>query len=144
MRKRLLFFALLFAGGVLAAEPIAVIAYPGIPKTDANSLQRLYTGRSVSIRQHLSVPVNLPAWHPSASSFWKRCSAGRAAIHRLLVAGATSAKVRHRGAGDSTSAWLHPQHSLPSAICRCGRAIRGQHYFPALVARTAGFLFSEW
>jgi hypothetical protein len=69
MRKRLLLFALLSAGRVLAGEPIAVIAYPGIPKTDAVSLQRLYTGRSVSIAQLSAVPLNLPAGHPARQQF---------------------------------------------------------------------------
>lgn len=71
MRMRLLlhFLSLLATGGALAGEPIVVIAYPGIPKTDAVSLQRLYTGRSVSIAQLSAVPVNLPAGHPARQQF---------------------------------------------------------------------------
>lgn len=71
MRKRLLLllFSHLAAGGTLAGEPVAVIAYAGMPKTDATALQRLYTGRSVSIGQLSAMPVNLPAGHPARQSF---------------------------------------------------------------------------
>lgn len=71
MRKRLLLllFAQLVARGAIAGEPVAVIAYAGMPKTDAAALQRLYTGRSVSIGQQSAVPVNLPVGHPVRQSF---------------------------------------------------------------------------
>jgi len=36
----------LAAGGTLAGEPVAVIAYAGMPKTDVAALQHLYSGRS--------------------------------------------------------------------------------------------------
>lgn len=71
MKKRLLvlLFAQLASGGTFAGEPVAVIAHAGMPKTDAAALQRLYTGRSVSISQLSAIPVNLQAGHPVRQSF---------------------------------------------------------------------------
>lgn len=71
MRKRLLLLLLGLAvhGGGFAGEPLAVIAYPGMPKVDIAALQRLYTGRAVSIAQLSAIPVNLPAGHPARQQF---------------------------------------------------------------------------
>jgi hypothetical protein len=40
-----------------------------LPKTDLPSLQRLYTGRVVSIGQQAATPVNLPAGNPVRQRF---------------------------------------------------------------------------
>ncbi|HLO63005.1 MAG TPA: hypothetical protein VK165_08570 [Azonexus sp.] len=48
------------AGGVMAEE-VLVIGHPALPKTDRATLQRIYTGRAVSLGQHAVAPANLPA-----------------------------------------------------------------------------------
>lgn len=50
-------------------EAIVVIAFPGLPKADISTLQRLYTGRIVSINQQSAIPVNLPSGHPVRQQF---------------------------------------------------------------------------
>lgn len=67
----LLALAWLIAGSVPAQE-LVVFAYPGMPKTDAATLQRLYTGRIVSIRQQSAQPVALVAGHPVRRDFLAR------------------------------------------------------------------------
>lgn len=52
-----------------ADDPIVVIAYESIPKADLPTLQRLYTGRVVSISRQSAVPVNLPAGHRVRQQF---------------------------------------------------------------------------
>jgi hypothetical protein len=63
MRKRALAQLLFFlAYSVIAADDdtFVVIGHSSLPKTDMATLQRLYTGRVVSIGQQSAVPVNLP------------------------------------------------------------------------------------
>lgn len=67
----LLVIAWLLAGGVLAQD-VVVFAHPGMPKTDAPTLQRLYTGRIVSINQQAARPVGLVAGHPVRREFLAR------------------------------------------------------------------------
>jgi hypothetical protein len=50
-------------------EAIAVIAFSGLPKADISTLQRLYTGRIVSINQQSAIPINLPPGHPVRQKF---------------------------------------------------------------------------
>lgn len=64
----LLVLAWLAAGSVLAQD-VVVFAHPGMPKTDAATLQRLYTGRVVSISQQAARPVGLVAGHPVRREF---------------------------------------------------------------------------
>lgn len=52
-----------------ADDPIVLIGHPGLPKADQSSVQRLYTGRIVSVGQQSAVPVNLPAGHPVRQQF---------------------------------------------------------------------------
>lgn len=52
-----------------AGDDIVVIAYPTLPKTDRLTLQRLYTGRIVSISQQLVLPINLPAGTAARDEF---------------------------------------------------------------------------
>lgn len=52
-----------------AADDVVVIAHASLPKTDRVTLQRLYTGRIVSIGQQSVVPVNLPAGTPVRDEF---------------------------------------------------------------------------
>lgn len=68
---RWLLLALLVMSGALwaAGEEIVIIAHPGLPKTDRVTLQRLYTGRIVSIGQQAVTPVNLPAGNPLRDKF---------------------------------------------------------------------------
>jgi ABC-type phosphate transport system substrate-binding protein len=52
-----------------AGDEVVVIAHPSLPKTDRVTLQRLYTGRIVSINQQSVVPINLPAGTPARDEF---------------------------------------------------------------------------
>lgn len=52
-----------------AGEDIVVIAHASLPKTDRVTLQRLYTGRIVSIGQQSVVPINFPAGTPARDEF---------------------------------------------------------------------------
>lgn len=45
----------------LAGEELVVIGHSALPKTDRITLQRLYTGRIVSIGTQAVTPINLPA-----------------------------------------------------------------------------------
>jgi hypothetical protein len=58
----------LVASGALA-QGVVVFAHAGLPKSDAATLQRLYTGRVVSIGQRAAQPLNLPAGHPVRREF---------------------------------------------------------------------------
>lgn len=62
---------LLVVSGLLGAagDDVVVIAHPSLPKTDRVTLQRLYTGRIVSINQQSVVPINLPAGTPARDEF---------------------------------------------------------------------------
>jgi ABC-type phosphate transport system substrate-binding protein len=48
---------------------IAVIAHPAVPKADQQTLQRLYTGRVVSINQQAALPLNLAPGDPIRKQF---------------------------------------------------------------------------
>jgi hypothetical protein len=71
MRKGTLALLILLLVDSLGAadDPVVLIAYPGLPKADQPSIQRLYTGRIVSVGQQSAVPVNLPAGHPVRQQF---------------------------------------------------------------------------
>lgn len=64
----LMFLICLLTGAVLAQE-VVVFAHPGMPKADAVTLRRLYTGRIVSISQQAAWPVNLSPGHPVRKIF---------------------------------------------------------------------------
>jgi hypothetical protein len=53
----------------LAEEALAFIAHDVLPRTELSTLQRLYTGRAVSIGEHPATPVNYPAGHPLRERF---------------------------------------------------------------------------
>lgn len=63
--------SLLFVSGLAGAvgDDIVVIAHASLPKTDRVTLQRLYTGRIVSISQQSVVPINLPAGSSARDAF---------------------------------------------------------------------------
>jgi hypothetical protein len=73
VRILFLFLLCLFWGmgqPVMAGDwGVAVIAYPGMPKTDQQTLQRLYTGRVVSINQQAALPLNLAPGNPIRKQF---------------------------------------------------------------------------
>lgn len=50
-------------------DEVIVIGHAGVPKTDRSTVQRLYTGRAVSIGQLAIEPVNLPSGHPVRDDF---------------------------------------------------------------------------
>jgi hypothetical protein len=53
----------------LAQEALVFIGYGGLPRTEQSILQRLYTGRAVSIGEQAVTPVNYPAGHPLRERF---------------------------------------------------------------------------
>lgn len=68
--RNLLATALLLWGGCLVwAEEVLVIAHPAVPKTDRLTLQRIYTGRVMSIGDLAVLPVNLPTGNPLREDF---------------------------------------------------------------------------
>ncbi|MDP2880194.1 MAG: hypothetical protein Q8N89_01265 [Azonexus sp.] len=70
MRRTLLFLLIACLPALaLAEEALAFIAYGGLPKTEQSVLQRLYTGRVVSIGEQAATPINYPAGHPLRESF---------------------------------------------------------------------------
>lgn len=68
---RCVFLLWLTVSGALAQE-VVVFAHEGMPKSDAASLQRLYTGRSVSLSQRAARPLNLVAGHPARREFLEK------------------------------------------------------------------------
>lgn len=60
---------LLIAGAASANEDVVVIASGALPKVDLPTLQRLYTGRIVSVGQQAATPLNLPAGDPLRKRF---------------------------------------------------------------------------
>ena len=60
---------LLIAGAANANEEVVVIASGALPKVDLPTLQRLYTGRIVSVGQQAATPLNLPAGDPLRKRF---------------------------------------------------------------------------
>lgn len=68
VRLSLLILALMSGVG-FAADDIVVIAHPGVAKTDRVTLQRLFSGRIVSISQQSVTPINLPVGHPARDEF---------------------------------------------------------------------------
>lgn len=62
---RLLAGLLLCLGsGAALAQDFVVVAHPGVPRLDAATLQRLYTGRAIEVAGVPVTPVNLIATHP--------------------------------------------------------------------------------
>jgi len=53
----------------MAEEALVFIGYGGLPKTEQSILQRLYTGRVVSIGEQVATPVNYPVGHPLRERF---------------------------------------------------------------------------
>ena len=60
---------LLIAGAASANDEVVVIASGALPKVDLPTLQRLYTGRIVSVGQQAATPLNLPAGNPLRKRF---------------------------------------------------------------------------
>lgn len=71
MLKRVLLFLLVASLPIagLAEETLVFIGNGGLPRTDQSSLQRLYTGRVVSLGEQQAIPVNFPAGHPLRERF---------------------------------------------------------------------------
>lgn len=71
MRRSLLFLLLVllvpFSGQ--AQEALVIIAHGSLPKTDLATVQRLYTGRILSIADQPAVPINLPPGNPLRQQF---------------------------------------------------------------------------
>ena len=71
--KRLLLICLasliLGSGACLAGEDVLVIGHPALPKTDRVTVQRIYTGRVVSLGEQAVVPINLPPGSPVREEF---------------------------------------------------------------------------
>ena len=54
---------------VLAEDALVFIAHGGLPKTEQLALQRLYTGRVVSIGEQVATPINYPVGNPLRERF---------------------------------------------------------------------------
>lgn len=70
--KRCMVFLLLLLGGALtfaADDRLVVIGHSALSKTDISTLQRLYTGRVVSINEQAAIPVHLPPGDPLRRQF---------------------------------------------------------------------------
>jgi len=70
--KRCMVFLLLLLGGAAtfaADDRLVVIGHGAMPKTDVSTLQRLYTGRVVSINEQAAIPVHLPPGDPLRRQF---------------------------------------------------------------------------
>jgi hypothetical protein len=69
MKRGCLLLLLLAWLATATAQEIVVFAHRGMPKSDALTLKRLYTGRIVSISQQAARPVNLAPGHPVRKAF---------------------------------------------------------------------------
>lgn len=58
---------------VVAGEEVLVIGHSALPKTDKLTVQRLYTGRAVSIGQQQVLPINLPTGNSVREDFLLTC-----------------------------------------------------------------------
>ncbi|NTV69292.1 MAG: hypothetical protein HGA71_04000 [Azonexaceae bacterium] len=69
--RRIFFLILILCQpvAVLAEDALVFIGYAGLPRTDLPTLQRLYTGRVVSVGEQTATPVNYPAGHPLRERF---------------------------------------------------------------------------
>lgn len=68
LRPLLALLALLLAG-LAHAEDFVVIGHPGLPKVDAATLLRLYTGRAIELAGQPVTVVNAPAGTPVRQRF---------------------------------------------------------------------------
>lgn len=57
----------------VAGEEVLVIGHSALSKTDKATLQRIYTGRAVSIGQQPVAPINLPPGNPVRDDFLQLC-----------------------------------------------------------------------
>ena len=57
----------------VAGEEVLVIGHPALSKTDKATLQRIYTGRALSIGQQTVAPINLPPGNPVREDFLQIC-----------------------------------------------------------------------
>jgi len=70
MRRSLIpLLALLSICTRLMADEVVLIGHSTLQKTDLQTLQRLYTGRIVSLNQQPATPLNLPPGHPLRDQF---------------------------------------------------------------------------
>lgn len=71
MRRNLfvLLLVLIAPLGGRAQEALVIVAHGSVPKTDLATVQRLYTGRILSIAEQPALPVNLPPGHPLRQQF---------------------------------------------------------------------------
>ena len=71
MRFRLVTIFLLCAIGthLIAEEALVLIGHNTLPKTDISTIQRLYSGRVVSLGQHPATPINLLPGDPLRQQF---------------------------------------------------------------------------
>ncbi len=69
MRRLLILLIICLSGLGQAEEALVFIGYGGFPKAEQSILQRLYSGRVVSIGEQAATPVNYPAGHPLRERF---------------------------------------------------------------------------
>ena len=61
----------MLAHSASADEPLVLIGHGSLQKTDLATLQRLYTGRIVSLNEQPATPLNLPPGSPMRQQFLK-------------------------------------------------------------------------
>ena len=64
-----LFLLLKIAALGAVEDNVVLIGHPGLSRTDQLTVQRVFSGRSVSLSQQPVVPFNLPAGHPVREQF---------------------------------------------------------------------------
>ena len=72
MLKQLISLALLsilVQGASIADEALVLIGHSSLQKTDLATLQRLYTGRVISLNNQAATPLNLPSGNPIRQQF---------------------------------------------------------------------------
>lgn len=69
MRRFLITLLMCLPNVGLPEEALAFIGNGNLPKAESSILQRLYTGRAVSIGGQVAIPVNYPVGHPLRERF---------------------------------------------------------------------------
>jgi len=69
MRRLLILLLISLPGFGLAQEALVLMGHGSLPKTEQALLQRLYTGRVVSIGELVAIPVNYPVGNPLRERF---------------------------------------------------------------------------
>lgn len=69
MRRFLIALLMCLPSLGVTQEALVFIGHGSLPRAESPILQRLYTGRAVSIGDQVAIPVNYPAGHPLRERF---------------------------------------------------------------------------